>query len=393
MLFTRLKLITLILFVLAAVATGVALSSQSLAGRDEPEKTLIGPQREAAARPKTWTRSGSGPDVRCRPRARPGRETGAECDRDGLCAGEDLGSDHERVTSLRPTPMGQATTDNSGVFRLESARISSSGHDQFGAVALAPGYGAAWVDLDPDAAQPRGEITLRPEQVIQGRLFDVQGRPAGGRRGCGSSRWAASTAVTWGPVRETLEGPVLWHVHGKDLPAWPHPATTDAEGRFTLRGVGRGLRVTLLVHDLRFAWQFIPVDTDHTPGPKQVTIALEPAKIIKGRVTYADTARPVPHARLSVGSQKNEGNGTSFADFETDDEGRFRVNPRSGDTYFVTAYPPAGQPYLGTTRRFEWPKGAVEQSLDLALDRGVVIRGKVTEDRFGQTCQGSDSQV
>ncbi len=41
--------------------------------------------------------------------------------------------------------------------------------------------------------------------------------------------------------------------------------------------------------------------------------------------------------------------------------GRFRVNPRSGDTYFVTAYPPAGQPYLGVRRRFEWPKGAVER--------------------------------
>ena len=50
MLFTRLKFITLILFVLAAVATGVGLSSQSLAGRrDEPAKSQIGPPREAAA--------------------------------------------------------------------------------------------------------------------------------------------------------------------------------------------------------------------------------------------------------------------------------------------------------------------------------------------------------
>ena len=47
----------------------------------------------------------------------------------------------------------------------------------FGAVAMAPGYGVGWVTLDPDDAQPTAEISLRPEQVIHGRLFDVQGRP------------------------------------------------------------------------------------------------------------------------------------------------------------------------------------------------------------------------
>ncbi len=172
-----------------------------------------------------------------------------------------------------------------------------------------PGYGAAWIDLDPDADQPRGEITLRPEQVIQGRLFDVQGRPA---RGVEVSVQSMGRVVRRdaGAARDTLDGRVLWHVHDKDLPAWPRPVNTDAEGRFTLRGVGQGLRVMLLVHDLRFARQFIPIDTDNTLGPKQLTMALEPAKIIKGRVTYADTARPVPHAWLNVGSQKSEGGGT-----------------------------------------------------------------------------------
>ena len=29
-----------------------------------------------------------------------------------------------------------------------------------------------------DANQPEAEIRLQPEQVIQGRLFDLQGRPA-----------------------------------------------------------------------------------------------------------------------------------------------------------------------------------------------------------------------
>ena len=34
--------------------------------------------------------------------------------------------------------------------------------------------------LDPDADQPRGDVSLPREQVIHGRLFDLQGRPAAG---------------------------------------------------------------------------------------------------------------------------------------------------------------------------------------------------------------------
>ena len=44
-------------------------------------------------------------------------------------------------------------------------------------IALAPGYGVAWVTLDPDDDRPTADITLRPEQVIHGRLFDLQGQP------------------------------------------------------------------------------------------------------------------------------------------------------------------------------------------------------------------------
>ena len=74
-------------------------------------------------------------------------------------------------------PIGDARADGSGRFRIDAPRTSSSRYDVFGAIALAPGHGAGWVELDPDDDQPTGDITLRPEQMIHGRLFDLQGRP------------------------------------------------------------------------------------------------------------------------------------------------------------------------------------------------------------------------
>jgi hypothetical protein len=48
-----------------------------------------------------------------------------------------------------------------------------------------------------------------------------------------------------------------------------------------------------------------------------------------------------------------------------------------------------GQPYLIAMNALVWPKGALEQSLDLALPRGVSLRGTVTEERTGQPVPGA----
>jgi protocatechuate 3,4-dioxygenase beta subunit len=141
--------------------------------------------------------------------------------------------------------------------------------------------------------------------------------------------------------------------------------------------------VALIVHHPRFALQTIGVDTESASKSKPVTAALVPAQILNGRVTYGDTGKPVPHAPLEVWA--SHGRAVIPNGFETDAEGHFRVNPPPADrSYNVWAYPPEGQPYLIARKRLEWPKGALEVSLDLALPRGVLIHGKVTEEGSGQ---------
>jgi hypothetical protein len=75
--------------------------------------------------------------------------------------------------------------------------------------------------------------------------------------------------------------------------------------------------------------------------------------------------------------------------FRADAEGRFRANPEPGTRLEVIASSPDGQPYVSARKWLEWPKGAVEQSVDIALPRGVLIRGKVIEQGDGRPVAGA----
>ncbi len=290
-----------------------------------------------------------------------------------------------------PSAIGQARSDDSGRFRVDAERTTSARHHRFGAVAIAPGYGAGWVELDPDADRPAADIALRPEQVIEGRLFDVNGRPVRDIEVTvqAMGRVVPGIFVNGTPARvDSLEGPSFLPMHRVDLPAWPRPAFSDAEGRFTVRGIGRGLHVVLGIDDPRFARAAVPVDTDAASRSKSLTAALEPARIIAGRVTDAETDRPIPHARIIVLSYK--GSAGYVNPFEADDQGRFRMNPLSADRYSISVSSTSGQPYLGTsTATFDWPRGAVEHRVDLPLRRGALIRGKVVEEGSGRPVAGA----
>ena len=287
-----------------------------------------------------------------------------------------------------PAPLGQANCDGSGRFLLEMPRISAATHHMVGAAALAAGYGLGWVDLDVDADAPAAEITLRPEQAIQGRLFDIKGQFAQGVR--------VSVEAIGHPERgrqslpEGVEGgPHFWSENDARLQAaWPQPAISDADGRFTIRGVGRDLRVLLIAEDPRFARQRIVIDTNAAADTKQVTAAMEPAKVIIGRVTYADTGKPVPHTAISVRAYRG---GPAYpSEYETDADGNFRANPFSTDRYAVSAGARDGEPYLNeSTGIFEWTKGASERRVDLVLKRGVALRGKVVEEGSGRPVEGA----
>ena len=116
-------------------------------------------------------------------------------------------------------------------------------------------------------------------------------------------------------------------------------------------------------------------------------MALEPARIIKGRITDADTGKPIPHAPVRILSFGRAGSRSTNS--KPTPRAASAPIPSSADRYSVSASAPDGQPYLSVAKLFDWPKGAVEHSMDLALPRGVVIHGKVTEEGSGRPVAGA----
>ncbi len=369
------------LLFLAALAVGGGYLARALARGDEPRKAPVVTQAPAAEKPAPGRMFVVGRVLDPGGKPVPGATVMA------YAAIKQPGRG-DYFDRRDPAAIGQARTDDSGRFRIDATRTTSARHHRTGAVALAPGFGAGWVELDPDADRPAAEITLNPEQVIEGRLFDVNGLPVRDVEITVQAMGRVIPAKPDGTLPERFEGASFSPYHHNDLPAWPRPAFSDAEGRFTIRGAARGFRVELAVDDPRFARLKVPVETDAASRSKSVTAALEPARIIAGRVTDDETDQSIPHARIVVLSYKN---GVGYINqFEADDQGRFRMNPLSADRFRVSVHSPDSvRPYLGSSVEFDWPRGKVEHRVDLTLRRGVLIRGKVIEEGTGRPVAGA----
>jgi RNA polymerase sigma factor (sigma-70 family) len=278
--------------------------------------------------------------------------------------------------------VGQTTTDRTGRFRMDLPRTSSERFYNLDAIAGAPGFGMGWQAINPDAESLDVEIRLRQEEAVHGRLVDVRGQPAAG---------IAVSVMQLATQTDGERDDVGRRDPSTNLLPWPATVTTGDRGRFLIRGVGRGVATEVQIRDERFARQEIAIAPQALAEPEGKTYVLTPAHPIDGRVTYADTGAPVPHARMAA-------QGGHYISDQADALGRFRLNPyadtpyqsmTTGESLFtVYAYAPDGQPYLGVSKELTWKKGSIRQTLDFALPRGVLVRGKVTDISSGKPVEG-----
>ena len=248
----KIQLAALTFLVVGVVATVAGYTGQAQALQaGKPDASPI------AAKPdEVETSAGRRPDVRGRPRARPERKTGARRNDRGSCAEP---GDRACYPTWRRGPRSRSVT------HARTARAGSGSMRSYVIVAPRgvrrhrPGA-RLWCRLG--RARPRRRPAHRryhaPTGASDPRATVRPARPARPRTSHSRSRRSVVTFRRLRPgfVAASMVSLIRW-TKINDFPAWPKPVTTDAEGRFTLRGVGRDLDAVLTVHHPRFALQRI----------------------------------------------------------------------------------------------------------------------------------------
>ena len=73
--------------------------------------------------------------------------------------------------------LADGVTDNAGRYELSLQGVSSKTHIDPNLIARTEQSGIAWHRLDLDADQTTLDVKLKPQQLIQVRLVDIEGRP------------------------------------------------------------------------------------------------------------------------------------------------------------------------------------------------------------------------
>jgi protocatechuate 3,4-dioxygenase beta subunit len=284
--------------------------------------------------------------------------------------------------------LAEVKTDEGGKFRFPAEGLNYSAYWTVSLLARAPGHGLGHKGVPLDKLGTGLKLVLLKERELRGRLVDLQGQPAAG------------ATVQVAKIHGHPPFANYSFVNCEDGPPatryWPGPVVTDAQGRFTLRGLPAACEIHLVVHGRTYARQYLDIRPGAAPD-KEVTLAVAPGRVLYGTVTYRDTGKPISNARLRVLSVQQLPTGAMQIygqDARADAEGRFRVVPYNATSDFVphvvAAYPPAGEPYLLCAKEIQWPRGvALKHEVNLALRRGIRILGSVKEAPSGKPVAGA----
>lgn len=299
----------------------------------------------------------------------------------------------------------QPAADAEGRFRFTLALDPAKQHLRF-LQAVAEGYGCDWIP-----ARTSGDWTLhlRAEVPIKGQIVNLEGRPVAGASVRVTSLWEI-------PRKHADEFLRLWptdtqnkiranglaekQVYNPDSVDLLPPVTTDANGRFMLRGVGRdtvpvlrvggpGIAERVFIHASRLLLNSAKEADGRTPPEKmpEVRFVVDPGKAITGLVRDRQTGKPV--AGIRVSSPFGQPWVNHQIETVTDAEGRYRLEGLTKQPkYTLTFSPGADGPYLNYQSEATDTDALQPVKVDVGLVQGVLVQGRLTDKATGKPVRG-----
>jgi RNA polymerase sigma factor (sigma-70 family) len=337
-------------------------------------------------------------------------------------------------------PKVWAETDKDGGYSFTAPRYQGV------LFVTAPGFGPGWDTTGPLAGAVRvGEsepatdkqvVRLARDDVpVSGRLLDVQGEPVAGAtvRVFSLSASADGSLNKWMEAikKRTLgeslrEDQYLSSFTVDGLAHFFPPVTSDKDGRFQIKGVGRERVVAFTVEGAAIETRVLHVVTRPGVGPSDLRIpenmmffgggtikelrlkpyypptfthTADPGRVVTGVVR--DKASGSPVAGAVVRSEQPVRYPAYYNRATADKDGRYRLtgmplsqpgpfSPLVGPGNGVVALPPDGEPYLAMSRRLPAGKEAVA-TFDFDLPRGAWLEGQVKDKATGRGVAASVS--
>jgi RNA polymerase sigma factor (sigma-70 family) len=281
----------------------------------------------------------------------------------------------------------RAVTDEDGLFRLTlSAKAVAAGAT---VIVRADGLGPDWFRVGPGTAGERTVRLVKDDVPITGRVLDLEGKPIAGatvRAGSVEARRGGGDLDPWvnhwkkyAGKRFLLDEALHLPVKMKEIAAQAS-TTTDKEGRFRLTGFGRERVVHVQIEGEGIATTWLRVVTrpkaEDPPIPyfrnASFQVVVGPGKSITGVLRERGSGKPAAGVTVTCGVGRTT----------TDEKGRFRINGlQKRERYFVGIH---GAPYFFTLTQVADTPGLETIRFDASIDRGLRVRGKVTDKETGR---------
>jgi protocatechuate 3,4-dioxygenase beta subunit len=205
--------------------------------------------------------------------------------------------------------------------------------------------------------------------------------------------YAGAGAMMYENGRRVFSGLVAWYTFN----AVPIPAVhSDADGRFTIRGLGRERLAEIAVNAsgsesiLKLVrtrrGEILAMGNNVNPRleeiePNEFTLVLGPAVPLAGRVVDAKTRRPLAGVRVRARD-------ALFARAVTDAEGKYRLDGVPPETTDLVVCPPEGSRHLPGVATVKSTAGSPLVTRDIALTEGVLVKGRAIDERTGKPVPG-----